>query len=251
MTNPPPQTLPRVLVVTESETLALRLRLMAESEGAQVAVAEDLAGALREAATARPDAVMVDKAMAPWRGIGPLAQDIPILMVDAARPDWDKLRGRLAHIMTGEAPAESVLLANSLARARILVVDDSVTYREFLRHELESLGAEIHVRGTGAEGIDLLQAQRFDCVLLDLVLPGMDGLRLCSEVARIRREQRRHFLLIVLTSREGRADLLHSLEAGADSFLRKSQDTALLATKLGAMLRRKFMMDPGEASTKV
>lgn len=245
MTNPPPKTLPQILIVTGSETLALRLRLMAESEGAQVAVANDLGAALREAANARPDAVMVDRSMDQWRGIGPLADNIPILMVDAARPDWEKLRDRLAAILAGDAPAESVLLANSLARARILLVDDSVTYREFLRHELEASGAEIQVRGTGAEGIDLLQAEHFDCVLLDLVLPGMDGLRLCAEVARIRREQRRQFLLIVLTSREGRADLLQSLEAGADSFLRKSQDTALLSAKLGAMLRRKFMLDRG------
>lgn len=232
----------RVLIVTGSDSVALRLRLMAEAEGAEAVIAADAAAAMREMANAPPDVVMADSTMERWRTIGPLPGTIPVLMVDSSRPDWDRLRHRLQIALAGNAPSEVEYLARSLAQARILVVDDSVTYREFLRHELERNGAEVVVCGSGAEGIAELETEEFDAVLLDLVMPGIDGLRLCGEMARLRRERGQNFILIVLTSREGRSDLLHSLEAGADFFLRKSQDTAMLSAKLGAVLRRKFLM---------
>lgn len=228
----------RVLIVTGSESVALRLRMMVEAEGAVAVIAADAAAAMREAASAPLDVVMADKALD--RGF--LAKTIPVLMVDPSRPDWDNLRLRLEGALRGGEPSEAELLARSLSQARLLIVDDSVTYREFLRHNLEKRGAEIVVCASGVEGIALLKTQEFDAVLLDLVMPGMDGLKLCGEVARLRRERGKTFMLIVLTSRESRDDLLRSLEAGADFFLRKSQDMALLTAKLGALLRRKFLM---------
>ncbi|MCR6630853.1 MAG: hypothetical protein NVV74_12845 [Magnetospirillum sp.] len=75
--------------------------------------------------------------------------------------------------------------------------------------------------------------------MIDLVMPGVDGAQLCSRAARLRRDHGQSFVLAVLSSRESSADLIRSLEAGADLFLGKSQDVSLIRVKLGALLRRR------------
>lgn len=161
--------------------------------------------------------------------------------VDEAE-DLDQLRRRLAAALTEPASGEAEELNLALARARILLVDDSVTYREFLRLELSRLGARVTTCANAEEAMEHLRIGRWDCVLVDLVMPGVDGVELCARAARIRREQHRSFVLVVLSSREGKADLIRSLEAGADVFIGKSLDMPLFRSKLGAMLRHRFLV---------
>lgn len=236
--------LSRVLVAAGSETVALRLRLMIEAEGAEAAVLgrDDPAGsrlvvvapALKaQAAAAAPGIPMIE-----------LVHD----------EDWEVLRRRLAQALAQPPAAEgcsngtvangseSEALAAALAQARILLVDDSVTFREYLRQELARQGAMVAVCGNADDALARLATEDWDCVLIDLVLPGMDGAEMCRRAARLRRDGRGTFVLGIMSSREGKADLIRSLEAGADLFLGKAQDPVLIRAKLGAVLRRRTVM---------
>lgn len=223
---------PRVLVAAGSETLALRLRLMLEAEGALPEMLGEGPGDWTRAILA----VTVPTLAARVRMQAP---GLPVLELKEGE-DWGQLRTRLAAALAAAAadPAvEAHELAAALAKAHILLVDDSVTYREFLRQELSRLGAAVTVCGNADDALAHLACGGWDCVLIDLVMPGLDGAELCGRAARLRRDGGWDYVLVVLSSREGSGDLIRSLNAGADLFLGKSQDGALMRAKLGAMLR--------------
>lgn len=227
---------PLVLVVTASDTLRLRLRLMVEAEGGRVAVAPNCAEI--DAAESPALVLVADSAADQCRLQFP---GVPVETV-ADGNDWEEVRRRLSNILH---PAdEARRLAESLSRARILLVDDSLTYREFLRHELARQGAQVTACGNAEEAVAALEGGRWDAVMVDLIMPGIDGIQLCARLARLRREKGGRHLLVVLSSREGRDDLVRSFEAGADAFLGKSQDPVLMRVRLGALLRFHFLDAP-------
>jgi CheY-like chemotaxis protein len=226
----------RVLLAVGSDTLALRLRLMIEAEGGDVVILDGGAAlpmAGIDVAVAVP--AEVDEVLRSAPGV-------PVIEVRSGE-DWEGLRRRLVRAMAPPPPAplsEAALLGAALAKARILLVDDSVTYREFLRLELARLGAAVTVCSDPVKAMAMLGQGGWDCVLIDLVMPGMDGAQLCTLAAQSRRDRGGDYVLVVLSSREGKADLIRSLEAGADLFLSKSQDVAVIRAVLGAVLRRRL-----------
>lgn len=224
---------PLVAVLARSGTVALRLRLLLEGEGARVVVVDDAGALLTQG---RPSLVIADK------------QNVPAVRLDgvpviAFLDDWEALRRDIGKALrdVGRSVEEAAHLAAALGQARVLVVDDSQTYREFLRLELTRQGATVRTCATAADALAQVAGERWDAVLVDLVMPGIDGVELCGRLALLRREQKRDFVLAVLSSREGKDDLVRSLEAGADAFLGKSSDPAIMRVKLGALLRRKFL----------
>lgn len=227
----------RVLVAAGSGTLGLRLRLMLEAEGAEVSMVADMvAGVATDVQLVVATSSQMDMA-------GVFAPGVLVMEIDE-REEWEVLRRRLAAALNPQ-PAELTeadQIGAALARARILLVDDSATYREFLRLELTRLGANVTVCSNAEDALALLSGDRWDCMLVDLVMPGIDGVQLCSRAARLRRDSGQTFVLGVLSSREGKADLVRSLEAGADVFIGKSLDTTLFRTKLGAALRHRFLV---------
>lgn len=223
---------PRVLVAAGSETLSLRLRLMVEAEGAEAVILDGGGMDGVRLVLAAPALKARAMAAAPGQPVIELADD----------EDWIQLHRRLAEALAPAATSEGDALATALAQARILLVDDSVTFREYLRQELVRLGAAVTVCGNADDAISRLAAGGWDCVLVDLVLPGMDGAELCTRAARLRRQGAGDFVLAVMSSREGKADLIRCLEAGADLFLGKAQDLALIRAKLGALLRRRALV---------
>lgn len=226
----------RVLVATGSGTLGLRLRLMLEAEGAEVSMVTDMVSGVGS------DVQLVVATPGQAAMAGGLAPGAVMMEVDE-REDWDVMRRRLAAALTPQAAerSEADHMNAALARARILLVDDSATYREFLRLELTRLGAKVTACSNAEDALTQLCEGEWDCMLVDLVMPGVDGVQLCGRAARLRRDSGRSFVLGVLSSREGKADLIRSLEAGADVFIGKSLDTALFRVKLGAALRYGFL----------
>lgn len=223
----------RVLLAASSETLMLRLRLMVEAEGAEAVTLDGDEAEGCRVVVAAP--ALVEKARR-------AAPGVPLIELGDGE-DWESVRRRLVHALNAPVAAiEADALSAALGHARILLVDDSVTFREYLRHELVRLGAAVTVCGNAADAQAQLAAGEWDCVLVDMVLPGVDGVELCGWAAQARRDGGGDYLLVVLSSREGKADLIRSLEAGADLFLGKAQDLALIRVKLGALLRRRALM---------
>jgi DNA-binding response OmpR family regulator len=115
----------------------------------------------------------------------------------------------------------------------ILVVEDEEAIAEAVRVRLASEGYEVRVAGDGPEALRLAGDERPDLVVLDLMLPGMDGLEVCREL------QRESWVpVLMLTARADEADKVAGLAVGADDYMTKPFSLRELAARVRAILRR-------------
>ncbi|MFM8999432.1 MAG: response regulator transcription factor, partial [Actinomycetota bacterium] len=115
----------------------------------------------------------------------------------------------------------------------VLVVDDEEAIAEAVAKRLESEGYRVVVAGDGPEAIELARAERPDLVVLDRMLPGMDGLEVCAAI------QRQAWVpVLMLTAKAEEEDKLAGFAAGADDYLTKPFSLRELAVRVGAILRR-------------
>jgi len=117
---------------------------------------------------------------------------------------------------------------------RILVVDDDRAVREALRRTLTLAGYEVHLAEDGEAALEQIAQAVPDAVVLDVGLPGIDGLEVCR---RVRRAGSRVPILI-LTARDAVADRIDGLDVGADDYMVKPFDVGELQARLRALLRR-------------
>jgi two-component system response regulator MprA len=125
------------------------------------------------------------------------------------------------------APAE-------VAGPRLLVVDDEPPMRAALKRALELGGFEVSLAGDGAEGLNAAAAVRPDLVVLDILMPGVDGFDVC----RTLRARGDRTPILMLTARDSVADRVEGLEAGADDYLPKPFALEELLARVRALLRR-------------
>lgn len=116
---------------------------------------------------------------------------------------------------------------------RILAVEDDERIREAVRLALEDEGWTVEVAGSGEEAIEAWERQPADVVLIDIMLPGIDGFELC-------RTLRRHsdVPVVMVTARNDTHDIVAGLEAGADDYLTKPFVPKELSARIRALLRR-------------
>ncbi len=116
---------------------------------------------------------------------------------------------------------------------RVLLIDDDRRLQELLKTFLEQNGVSVVAAGDGAVGLQLLQSGTFDAVLLDVMMPGMDGLEV---VRRIRSKS--SVPVLMLTARGDETDRVVGLEIGADDYVPKPFSPRELLARLRAVLRR-------------
>jgi DNA-binding response OmpR family regulator len=121
----------------------------------------------------------------------------------------------------------------AVSEQTVLVVDDEEAIAEALRARLESEGYRVLVAGDGPEAIRINAEHHPDLVVLDLMLPGMDGLEVCTEIQR-----ERWTPVLMLTARTEEADKVAGLAVGADDYLTKPFSLRELAARVKAILRR-------------
>jgi two-component system OmpR family response regulator len=117
---------------------------------------------------------------------------------------------------------------------RVLVVEDEVRLALLLKRGLEEEGYAVDTSGDGAEALWHATETEYDAIVLDIMLPGMDGL----EVTRRLRAQRRWTPVLLLTARDAIDDRVVGLDAGADDYLVKPFSFAELAARVRALVRR-------------
>ncbi|WP_433325812.1 response regulator [Spirillospora sp. CA-294931] len=117
--------------------------------------------------------------------------------------------------------------------ARILFVEDDPSARAALEMALTRQGHSVTSRATGEEGLDALRARRPEIAVLDVMLPGIDGIEVCR---RVRREDT--LPVILLTARGDDLDIVLGLEAGADDYVVKPVEPRVLDARIRAVLRR-------------
>ncbi|HEY7516383.1 MAG TPA: response regulator transcription factor [Vicinamibacteria bacterium] len=119
---------------------------------------------------------------------------------------------------------------------RALVVEDDPDIVELLAHYLKAEGFTVDAAEDGRKGLDRLRAETYHLVILDLQLPGMDGLSLCTEIRRDRRTK--DVPVVMLTARGDEADRIVGLEMGADDYVVKPFSPKELVARVRALFRR-------------
>jgi DNA-binding response OmpR family regulator len=117
---------------------------------------------------------------------------------------------------------------------RILVVEDEARLAEGLRRGLEAEGFAVDVAGTGTDGLWLARENEYSVILLDIMLPGMNGYLVCRAI----REDENWTPILMLTAKDGDWDQVEALDTGADDFLSKPFSFIVLVARIRALMRR-------------
>ena len=133
-----------------------------------------------------------------------------------------------------------------MTQTHILVIDDEPDILELIRYNLDRHGYEVTCAPSGAEALSQLRRQRPDLVVLDLMLPDVDGLDVCKTMKRD--AQTAHIPIIMLTARGEEVDVVTGLELGADDYLTKPFSPRVLLARIKAVLRRQQHASSEEAN---
>ncbi len=121
---------------------------------------------------------------------------------------------------------------------KILVIEDEHHIANAIKKGLEQERFAVDVAYDGTEGFDLATSEHYDCILLDLMLPGMDGVTICKEL----RTNNNHTPILMLTARGETQDKIKGLNAGADDYLTKPFSFEELLARIRALVRRPTTM---------
>lgn len=124
----------------------------------------------------------------------------------------------------------------NMSKANILVVEDEAEILELLVYNLEKEGYSVRPATSGEEALRLARQQPPDLTLLDLMLPGIDGLEVCKALKAD--SSTRNIPVIMLTARSEEADIVTGLELGADDYITKPFSRRVLLARVKAVLRR-------------
>lgn len=122
---------------------------------------------------------------------------------------------------------------------RILVVEDETDLREAITEGLRMDGYAVDACGDGNKAYELLYVENYDLAILDLNLPGMDGLEVLEKIRRKNQELK----VLVLSARSNVADKVKGLDLGANDYLAKPFDFEELEARIRSLLRRKFVQE--------
>lgn len=128
---------------------------------------------------------------------------------------------------------------------KVLIVDDAAEDRELLRTVLERDGYEVLEAENGEQALELVEGAQPNLILLDIMLPGLDGLEVCKRV-----RGRHEVPIIMVTAREEEVDKVVGLELGADDYIVKPYSSRELVARVRAMLRRTVITERAAAQKK-
>jgi PAS domain S-box-containing protein len=259
----------RVLLIDDSATFRNELAQSLEAAGFEVQQAATGEEGLTLAAAIRPDAVVVDGMLPGIDGatvVRRLKYDnafrgTPCLLLTAAEGEADELRSleagadayvrksddlgvilvRLTALLRGAGALGGAPAPSLFGPKRLLAVDDSITYLNELGSQLRNEGYDVVLATSGEEALEFLAAQTVDCILLDLVMPGLSGQETCRRIKQT--PAWRDTPLVILTARDDRDAMIDGINAGADDYIAKSSDFNVLKARLRAQLRRKHFED--------
>ena len=122
------------------------------------------------------------------------------------------------------------------SQSKILLVDDEVDILEFISYNLEKEGYKVYTAQNGAEAIKVAEKTLPDLIILDVMMPEMDGIAACEEIRRIPSLQ--HTIIAFLTARGEDYSQIAGFEAGADDYITKPIRPKVLVSRVKALLKR-------------
>lgn len=128
-----------------------------------------------------------------------------------------------------------------MSKKKIVIIEDEPDILEVLSYNLRREGYEVHTANDGIKGMNLVRQQVPDLVLLDLMLPGMDGVEICSTIKKDASTQ--HTLIIMVTAKGEESDIVLGLGVGADDYISKPFSPRELVARVKAVLRRGVLVE--------
>jgi two-component system NtrC family sensor kinase len=258
---------PTVLIVDDSLTVRMDLHEAFEADGFASILCSTGAEARAAFRTGGFDAAVLDVLLPDADGVGllrelralPGREETVTVLLSSEAEVGDRLLGLRtgADEYVGKPYDAGYVVArtrqllgedrrSTAAGPTVLVIDDSMTFREQLRELLEPEGYAVLTAPSGEEGLRTAADRRPQAVIVDGVMPGIDG---ATVIRRIRLDPAlRDTPCLLMTASDDYATEVQMLEAGADGFVRKQQDLAVVLAKLAAVLRQSTEQLPIEAT---
>src|SRR5258706_4978741 len=259
-----------VLVIDDSPTFREELKALLETSAYEVVTAGTGEEGLRVAAEVRPTVIVVDGVLP---GIDrptvlrrvradAVLRTTPCVLLTASEERSGELMaldaGADAYVRKEESTDVILARVGAVTRSargrpdagttssllgpkKILTVDDSLTHLHAVADQLRQEGYDVIPARSGEEAIELLTVQSVDCILLDLVMPGLSGQETCRRIKAS--ALWRDIPLIMHTALEEQAAMIEGINAGADDYIAKSSDQKVLCARVRAQLRRKQFED--------
>jgi DNA-binding response OmpR family regulator len=260
-----------IVLISDSVALREQLSRTIKGESYRVLAAENASDGLRLAASALPHAIILDDELSGIDAATLLRRirldvalcRMPCLLVTATEgfgveidaieagadgivrksADQSTLLARLNGILQSERAKrdDQESTGRLQSKKKVLAVDDSETYLHEVADALSEDGYEVILARSGEEALELLSIDGVDCVLLDVMMPGMDGQQACRLVKSA--PATRETPVIMLTAHEDQDAIIQGLNAGADDYVVKSSDFQVLRARVLAQVRRKQFED--------
>jgi two-component system, NtrC family, sensor kinase len=263
-----------ILLIDDSVTFRNELQTALEQASYRVVTAGSGEDGLRVAADVQPSGIVVDGALPGIDGdtfirrirLDAALRALPCFLLTGSEDRSTEVRaldaGADAFAVKDDNIAVIVARVGAMLRAagdqfdrrsttslqapkKVLAVDDSETYLQRLAETLRSEGYEVILARSGEEALELLAVQPVDCILLDLMMPGIGGRETCVRVKGV--PTMRDIPIIMLTAVEDREAVIQGLSAGADDYIAKSCDLDLVRARVLAQIRRKQFEDEHRA----
>lgn len=244
---------PFVLIVDDSLTVRMELRRNFTAANFAVMACGTLATARQQLRSQSYDLAILDVALPDGSGTVLLTEikddpelcHMPVILLASAQLAEVRAGSKRAEgvVLKPYDPAQLLKLAESLCRTslggrRFLLVDDSPTFLGALAGQLQQEGNTVLQAASGEEALSLLQHEQVDCVIIDMVMPGIGGIETCR---RLRAQPSCAELpVIMLTAGENTSGRSQGLAIGADQFLIKTHRFDLLAAQIRGLLRKKY-----------
>ncbi|WP_088105424.1 response regulator transcription factor [Halalkalibacter urbisdiaboli] len=133
-----------------------------------------------------------------------------------------------------------------MSQTNVLIVDDEWNMRNLVRLYLSNCNYEVHEAKDGYEALTKIDNKTFDLVILDVMMPGLDGWAVCKKI-----RETKQIPILMLTARTDTKDKVHGLTIGADDYLVKPFDPNELSARVQALLRRAKFVEHAQQQSKV
>lgn len=125
-----------------------------------------------------------------------------------------------------------------MKKQHILIVEDDTDIQQLVSYNLIRSGFNVVCADSGEDALEILGSESFDCILLDLMLPGLSGLDVCRHIRKEQGEDEGRCPIIMLTAKGEEEDIVAGLESGADDYITKPFSPKVLIARIKAVLRR-------------
>lgn len=211
----------------------------------------------QETGESLPDGLQLRLARGMSHDVGVIRAELGVLhQLGVAPDDLARIEAAVAHLWTyctredlvtpqdPQPAAPALLQAAASITGRVLIVDDLAENRDLLQRRLQLMGHQTVTAADGPTALRILDGEPVDLVLLDALMPDMDGLQV---LRRVRADARfRHLPVIMLSAMDGDEHVIRSLEFGADDFVTKPFNPVFLRARVSASLEKKRLRDAEE-----